>query len=153
MNNEQLYNKTVDILVQAYFNDTLQHEDCTKCAVGNIIAATSSITDWTGFYIGYPSSSWYSLMHRSHGGVDDEIYRQIERTGYTIDQLFLIEAAFERHGGDEHDHKMFNGLMAVIDVLDEIHENKDVLITTSVKQRFVKVPAWPTPNHTSKSLQ
>lgn len=38
MKRPELYQKTVDILVKAYFDDTLQHGNCYACAVGNIIA-------------------------------------------------------------------------------------------------------------------
>jgi len=43
-NRIELYNKTVDILYQAYFNDTLEHGNCCACAVGNIIAANMGKT-------------------------------------------------------------------------------------------------------------
>ncbi len=35
----ELYNKTVDILVAAYFADTLAHGSCAACAVGNIVSS------------------------------------------------------------------------------------------------------------------
>lgn len=36
MNRPDLYQKTVDLLLDAYNNQTLKHGDCTACAVGNI---------------------------------------------------------------------------------------------------------------------
>src|SRR5687768_1919011 len=39
MKNPELYNRTVDILVDAYFKDALVSDDCTACACGNIISA------------------------------------------------------------------------------------------------------------------
>lgn len=38
MTNKERFDETVDILVKAYLNDTLQHGHCAACAVGNIIA-------------------------------------------------------------------------------------------------------------------
>jgi len=32
------FENTVDILVKAYINDTLEHNNCYACAVGNIVA-------------------------------------------------------------------------------------------------------------------
>lgn len=36
MNRPELYQKTVDLLLDAYNTDQLKHGDCTACAVGNI---------------------------------------------------------------------------------------------------------------------
>src|SRR5258706_8814339 len=48
MKNELLYNKTINILKEAYFNNTLQHNNCYACAVGNIIAGNMGLK----FYMG-----------------------------------------------------------------------------------------------------
>jgi hypothetical protein len=32
------FSNTIDILVKAYLNDTLQHESCSACAVGNLVS-------------------------------------------------------------------------------------------------------------------
>lgn len=39
MNRPELYGRTVGILYDAYYKDTLHHGDCCACAVGNIIVA------------------------------------------------------------------------------------------------------------------
>ncbi len=50
-----------------------------------------------------------------------------------------IEHAFEyAPKGNSEDDYMFNGLMAVVDALDIIHENTDINITKEIKQKFVK---------------
>jgi hypothetical protein len=41
---EPLYHKTIGILVDAYFDDTLQHGNCSACAVGNLVAAAKGCT-------------------------------------------------------------------------------------------------------------
>src|SRR5688572_25079170 len=43
MKNKPLYHKTVDILVQAYFDDTLVSGHQCGCAVGNLVAANMGI--------------------------------------------------------------------------------------------------------------
>ena len=66
---------------------------------------------------------------------------QISRGLPTISSIF-IERAFEI-SNDENESKdvnIFNGLMAVIDVLDRIHENKEELITKASKARFIHKP-------------
>lgn len=64
---------------------------------------------------------------------------QIDSTGYLWPQLAKIEYAFETADRDESiEDYMFNGLMAVISVLDIIHENHDEEITTHSRERFSK---------------
>jgi hypothetical protein len=66
---------------------------------------------------------------------------QIDATGYTWQELARIEYAFERapmsYTREEH---VFNGLMAVIDVLSQIHEVNETT-KTAVKQSFAKALA------------
>lgn len=152
MRNEQLYIKTVDILVQAYFNDTLQHSNCYACAVGNIVAGNMGV----GFFMGnngqliwngkspiyydtdqnkdYRSTLTTCVSYPRNNNLSNYQQEQLSATGYSFNDLTKIEEAFE--GADEGDDWMFNGLMAVIDVLDEIHENKDESITESSKKKF-----------------
>lgn len=153
MKNETLYNKTVNILVDAYFNDTLVHCNCYGCAVGNLVAANMGLKyvgkgkklRWRGvksIYQGFPSKNWIDVLQM--GEVNIEEYdgvakMQIDATGYTPQELARIEHAFENEGiYQRNDQTMFNGLMAVIEVLDQIHENTDQTVTQSSKQKFVK---------------
>jgi hypothetical protein len=66
---------------------------------------------------------------------------QIDATGYTWQELARIEYAFERapmsHSREDH---VFNGLMAVVDVLCQIHE-MDETNKTAAKQLFAKPQA------------
>ena len=61
------------------------------------------------------------------------IKEEIEKTGYILEQLAAIEKAFESapHGGSV-DNWNFNGLLAVVDVLAEIHG-----VDLSVKQAAI----------------
>lgn len=153
------FSKTVDILVKAYMNDELCHKSCSACAVGNLVAAAlgtkpkrSKETDHIEFENnifenGTLAVLWYDHLNGIRSFQSEE---QIKITGYTVDELRSIEYAFERAPGDPggpHDGLyrgrctdpvwMFNGLMAVVDVLAEIHginlEQKE-----SAKLLFVK---------------
>lgn len=55
MNRPKLYDKTVKVLYDAYFNDTLEHGDCAACVVGNICKEASLIT-------GIPRRAWWRLF-------------------------------------------------------------------------------------------
>lgn len=55
------FHETVGILVQAYLNDTLIHQSCQHCAVGNLITAT-------GYEFNCNSTEWLSLINRDSGG-------------------------------------------------------------------------------------
>ena len=131
MKNEKLYQKTVDILVQAYFNDTLEHTKCHACVVGNLCGGKSA---WSEVFM----TAWgeQTLVKSRYVG---EAKKQIDGTGYSLKQLMKIEFAFETADeGDSQDEWMFNGLMAVIDVLDKIHENKNEQLTIQSKNKFIK---------------
>lgn len=164
MERPELYQKTVDILVQAYFNDTLTHFICTSCAVGNLIApalgysfgnmelmpsghgAELKAYCWIrGNEIVEPMEpAWWRVIHHGIFCVENyhgEAKRQIDATGYTPRELILIEQAFENVPVNaDADKWMFNGLMAVVEALDQIHENTDAAVTQTSKQRFVKTP-------------
>lgn len=151
MKKEALYHKTVDILVQAYFNDTLQLGDCNACAVGNLVAANmgykyTRCLDWENSTGAYVSTQWDEVHCVSHepdmNNYFGEAKKQIDSTGYSPHETCRIEYAFEAAPiGNSNEDYMFNGLMAVIEVLDQIHENTDTSITTASKNRFDKTLA------------
>jgi hypothetical protein len=143
---EELYKRTVDILYQAYFNDTLIHSSCTACAVANIILANHNTApvkedapgvlrlSWPFGEVSYSHGvSWYSVVSK---GIEPDNYanKLISVTGYDWEQLRKIENAFEKasYGVSEEDW-MFNGLVAVLEVLKEIHQVED---DAEVKKRF-----------------
>lgn len=154
-----LYKRTVAILYDAYFNDTLQHGNCYACAVGNIVAANCGYTykrgilfqiGWEGvenMYEGYSTildhNFWAKVFTTNdrnqkirleyyHG----EPKRQIDSTGYTWQELAKIEYAFETAAKDNSaEDWMFNGLVAVLEVLAQIHQVGKEEATTD-KARF-----------------
>ena len=158
MINEKLYNKTVSILVDAYFKETLKSQNCMACAVGNIIAANNNYeivkvsgkTYWMDKEGNYITPLWLNVVGTVEERIlgfrvdtnqflkmhkyDEATKKEIESSGYKLHEFALIENAFEK--GHKGKDKMFNGLMSVINCLDEIHKNKDVLITQNSKLMF-----------------
>lgn len=142
------FHYTVNVLVKAYLEDTLAHGVCTACAVGNIIQdaigvkAERRTDNPSGFHFMRLKEDkymrWQSLFMTNSQGEQrpDEISRdhdriegtlQIEATGYSVDEMARIEYAFEtapRNCSPKdylNEEWMFNGLMAVVDVLADIH--------------------------------
>lgn len=160
--NRPTFDQTVSVLVKAYLNDTLVHGNCYACAVGNIVASSIGVTKfeqgtlhlyWSGFNEradypgnnkGYPQG-WGGVFctdnHRQiiKAHVYDECRaakEQIDSTGYSWEELAIIEEAFESADPFERD-RMFLGLMNVIDVLAQIH-NIDLSQKEEAKKLFVK---------------
>lgn len=166
------FQNTVDILVKAYLNDTLQHGNCYACAVGNIVAdglkcKVVKAPDGLKWSNGMPYPAWcytkpdgWGAAFTTDNGNDYNstndpnevtsvtdfivlqnpiVRNQIEATGYTAEDLFKIEFAFEAaYKGRNPEDWMFNGLMAVVDVLAEIH-GIDLTQKEVAKSLFVKV--------------
>jgi hypothetical protein len=166
MKDKILYDKTISILVKAYLNDTLEHLNCTACAVGNIIAENNGYkyikvdkstigfdTDFKYTWEHKINSVWYEIF-RSHWQTvfstpnrDQKIYPEnyegdakieIDSTGYSWQDLAKIEFAFEnKHRGATKEQRMYNGLLNVVEVLGQIHEVEKET-TEETKRLFVK---------------
>jgi hypothetical protein len=140
MKNKELFDKTVKVLVKAYQNETLEHCDCRACAIGNMVASTLPKLHTE---LVYPAHLAFYLCDIKNSfqirkEYQDEYDRQLRAIGYTLDEALKIEAAFE----DtvlcvSEDIDGFKGLMAVIDVLQEIHECTEEE-TKEAKLLFVK---------------
>lgn len=106
------FNQTVNVLVQAYLNDTLSQGECAKCAVANIISEGNVRYD---FYL--HGESWFKALglNTAHPSCWNPEHPDVLKTKYNASDLIKIERAFER--GDD----VFGGLMAVVDVLADIH--------------------------------
>lgn len=142
------FENSVSVLVNAYMNDTLQHGKCHACAVGNIMRSVGlpipddecsieefakSCAVWKWAFCTYVEDGYQTI--RCPGDDFNTAVEAIEKTGYTWQQLAKVEFAFESAGysGD----RMFNGLMAVVSVLAEIH-GIDIETTEKAKKLFVK---------------
>jgi hypothetical protein len=145
MINPELYKKTVDILYDAYFNNTLVHGDFCACAVGNLIAANTGekiLLRNTAVHMdgrkrrimkldSERSPEWIKVFYTV--GINDTLFNscnykgfaklEIDSTGYSLQELMKIEYAFEvANKGESEEDYLFNGLIAVLDVLSKIHE-------------------------------
>jgi hypothetical protein len=137
------FNYTVNVLVKAYLNNTLRHEECKACAVGNIAGSDLwkylFVTADPGVQTRLPT--WYRPTIDGFKTMQDARLagmKIIKKTGYTWKELAMVELAFESapKGNSKDDH-MFNGLMAVVDVLAEIH-NINLEEIKEAKALFVK---------------
>lgn len=156
MNRPDLYLKTIDVLKEAYFNDELEHGKCARCAVGNICKEAAekldiSVTTWgwkfftvAGEQIIARGEDELLSNGKIHKFPPDTIGYEliksadtlIAATGYTIDELAFIERTFECAPYGEN--RMFNGLVAVVDALDIIHEVDSRDVTASSKANFLR---------------
>ena len=152
MKNKELFERTVNVLVNAYLNNTLKNSDCAACAVGNLILAsngTKPIIDENGdlewdfsVQFGHEGVSWYGVVH--HNEKPNKSLDDTNKTGYTWSQLTLIENSFERPKGrtflESKEERMYLSLMSVIDCLMNIHEANEIEVLQA-KSLFIKETA------------
>lgn len=143
MNRPELYQKTINVLLDAYNNGELSHGVCSCCAVGNICKESSnelgiSNDMWSflfvtscdeGFY--KPTKSIFSTCSKI-----EQALILIKDTGYTVEELTKIEWAFETAipiEKREYYTKLktkegqYMGLCAVLEVLKQIHEKEEIV--------------------------
>lgn len=126
--NDRLKN-SIEVLQKAYLHGTLIAQDCTACAVGNLVAASSyegKSYDWRHvFFTSYKTQhfcdpSWYDGEQYSLG------LEAIKATGYSVGELACIEYAFETALSMQDDRVMpehqsqWIRLQAVLKVLFDI---------------------------------
>ena len=153
-NKKATFEHSVDVLVKAYLNDTLEHMECHACAVGNLVADALNVKIMKDKYgciweVG-KMPYWYDVIglgsvNHGHRNIL-KAQREADATGYSLEELAKIEHAFEnasdpngsRDGFDEL--WMFNGLLAVVDVLAEIH-NVDLSVKEQAVGRLTEIHA------------
>lgn len=146
MKNQKLFKDTTATLVEAFFDGTLKKGDCQACAVGNICGQRP---DWASVFVTIYGHQSFELG--AYRGTAKEV---IDDTGYSPTQLARIEAAFESntdiHYRDyENDYRsaviedQFSGLMAVMDVLFDIHD-VEVEEQSDYRQQFKEHPQLET---------
>lgn len=138
MNRKELFYHSVNVLQKAYFNGTLEHQNCYACAVGNLVAAgmgigfeacdQDSIASHTvvwegreGKYYTYKQNSYLPNSPTWFNEIRSRVNEssQYKFTGYERRECFQIEETFE---SAECDPDGFEGLCAVVDLLMQIHE-------------------------------
>lgn len=144
MNRPELFEKSVNTLLDAYNNRILEHGRCYACAVGNLCSEAAqnlnvSNTIWNNVFM--TGSNAHKQIFYIKEKLEDE--RQIEyekalklisKTGYTVEELAAIEYAFESSIADDYERYttrdkvkgQYIGLCAVLEVLKEIHEKEEI---------------------------
>lgn len=133
MNREEQYYKSVDILLDAYNRGTLQHANCDRCAVGNLLGHGDWINSFaTGAGINHENIVTKCGSMRNPSWDSD----WTNETEYSVSELMKIEDAFERdhvnsfigksedelHTANRLASYQYEGLCRVLDCLKEIHE-------------------------------
>lgn len=137
------FENSVNVLIKAYFQGHLNAMECSCCAVGNLIANANGYEfdqygGWVGRYPVWQKAIRFRRVITEYFAGD--VKKEIESTGYTAHDINKIEAAFMDNASTychpERDN--FNGLMAVVDVLADIH-GISLEAKETAKQLFVKV--------------
>lgn len=141
------FENSINVLVKAYLNGTLQYTNCYACAVGNLVADANKIKHIVeNGIVKWESNYPIWLTNIRFGEVKDRnsaSKEQGDSTGYTQQEIAKIECAFEYgypldfSNPVKKDCDGYLGLMRVVDVLAEIH-NIDLEAKESAKQLFVK---------------
>ena len=152
MKNQELFDRTVGILVTAYVNNNLHAFNCAACAVGNLVAGNmgyKTLPDEFGYkdLNGQKVDAYWQECITGIDRIETDLsyYRgivkkQIDCTGYSVLEVANIEFVFMKafHGVSGKDETaIFNGLMNVVDYLMQIHEATTEEITQA-KSLFKK---------------
>ena len=137
MKNKEVFDRSVNSLVQSYLNDTLEAYECKSCAVGNIVAGVLSLKlvranatiKQENFIKDYPNNDaglWYKKRKVfTWWNVKKKAAQQISLTGYTEAEIFEIEKVFMLEWSRSLYEKEFTALLAVYELLLKIHDVKE----------------------------
>jgi hypothetical protein len=135
MKDQELFERSVAVLATAYKDGSLVSQSSCGCAVGNLVKAC-------GVEVGL--GNWYFRLHQHRTGITSYSnvalasgQHQIDITGYTMEEIDRIESAFEGRTGEIDpdlgypmgtNMELYDRLVAVYEVLCEIHEVEEVHI-------------------------
>ena len=144
--------KAIDIFLDAINEGTLAAGTCTACAVGNLVADAINceiVIPKKNSSIGkFKNVHWMIPIAELRGIPTDfsnfEGLRQISLTGFTLEELNLIELVFERnsyikyynyknYSQEEIRKDQIKGLKAVIETMLQFDEQND-----NIEEVFVK---------------
>ncbi|MGI4873164.1 MAG: hypothetical protein ACRYFX_18545 [Janthinobacterium lividum] len=154
MTNQEHFDRSVAVLVKAFNRGDLNEVDCAACACGNLVAAANGYEmagggNWLNCAGETVTPAWHDATYRHAYRTSAtpctcaQALSEVKSTGYTTEQLHKIEQAFmlidpvPRDGNMEQDEDSFNGLMAAVEALSEIHDI-DLTTTEAAKALFVK---------------
>ena len=139
MNRPELFEKSVNTLLDAYNNRSLQHGTCYACAVGNLCVEAAqklNVTNalWNKVFM-TQSNTQQQVFYCEKDSEYEKALELISETGYTVEELASIEYAFESSIAYDYQNYAYNhtvrgqyiGLCAVLDILKKIHEKEEVV--------------------------
>jgi hypothetical protein len=164
------FDRAINALVTAFLQGTLAKGACHACAVGNICAASLNFKVKTGqgrlnprFYweAPYVGADWSNVFHTRIESGEQRLNinryvgaakEEIDATGYSLEQLMLIEKAFEsnthiiyeryrRYSQAEIDADQYAGLVAVFNTLCEIEGIADPAPYVALLDKSAALPA------------
>jgi hypothetical protein len=125
---QELYEKSVDKLLEAYTNDTLIHQECHACAVGNLLDGK---TDWAKvfcFNIKLGDQECYLPSEKDW----NKLCETKREDGYSWNELAAIEEAFEtaflNYVKEEGIMCSDSGDVLDLDAFDKAKGNKKVML-------------------------
>lgn len=135
MTNLEKYHHTISVLLKAYLNETLEKGNQCGCAVGNLIADSCGLTLRIGNFGNYRVDAdnmpdWLYNICTSENGyqeleeedIEVDVQQAFTATGYSFKELARIEYAFETAAEGYTPEAEYAGLMAVVEVLADIHQ-------------------------------
>lgn len=141
MENKELFDKSFNVLLNAYKTDTLVYSTQCACAVGNLVAAANGYEIIKDYSYRWKSSdgmiepAWGECMDVfGMSSFNKEKYKgqckfEIESTGYTYEQIIKIENTFcdmlFANPSQSNELKIYSGLDAIVDYLLKIHYATD----------------------------
>lgn len=139
---ENRFDEAIKALVKGFFKGTLAKGNCMACAVGNIVNHSIGQKIETSLLntIDAAGTFWYDALVPDISS-DEEISngeKEIQTTGYSVDEIRRIERTFEYHTEIDYDDyptnykkdpaiikDQYNGLMAVVEVLCELEGHNE----------------------------
>lgn len=130
------FDTAITKLYKAFHNDTLNPDDCKKCAVGNLLDHTDSWQYLTDKH-GSTRLNYIGIVHQNLG-------RRFQ--GYTPLELLLIEASFlkgcgytgldrgplRRPENSRDKETLFNGLCEVVNILCQLDDIPNLMDCTKL---------------------
>lgn len=141
MERKELFKKTMDALWKAYTSKHLIHGDPCGCAVGNLVCNAMNQQNFLlrkpiilGGHIAWTDVIGFHIDDQCH--MDAAAKRQVKSTGYSPEEISMIEHAFEfrnedgssafEFDGSRKDKSGKLGFINVLKTLGKIHKAPEV---------------------------
>lgn len=148
----QTYQNSVNKLLDAYNSGTLEHGDCRKCAVRNLLSTPMWGADFTttcGFQEedfdlnsahDYISKPFRDLGIDSEDEAKEWLQKLYSENGFTREELMYIEYVFESsiHESEEINDKKVQliGLTAVLSAMENMIDDKEESFSSDAVDRL-----------------